>query len=82
MTGGIEPDFRTVSDFRKNNIDSLKEIFHEFNHRISGAVEWGFFSVDGSKIQATNGWMGIQMNILGYLMKWMNMKTMMKYRKN
>lgn len=54
MTGGIEPDFRTVSDFRKNNIDSLKEIFHEFNHRISGAVEWGFFSVDGSKIQANN----------------------------
>ena len=54
MTGGIEPDFRTVSDFSKNNIDSLKEIFHEFNHRISGAVEWGFFSVDGSKIQANN----------------------------
>lgn len=54
MTSGIEPDFRTVSDFRKNNIDSLKEIFHEFNHRISKAVEWGFSSVDGSKIQANN----------------------------
>ncbi len=54
MTDGIEPDFRTVSDFRKNNIDSLKEIFHEFNHRISKAVEWGFSSVDGSKIQANN----------------------------
>lgn len=40
--GGEEPDFRTVSDFRKDNIDSLKEIFHEFNRRISGAVEWGF----------------------------------------
>lgn len=54
MTGGVEPDFRTIADFRKNNIDSLKEIFHEFNRKISGAVEWGFSSVDGTKIQANN----------------------------
>lgn len=54
MTGGAEPDFRTISDFRKENIDSLKKIFHEFNLRIAGAVEWGFSSVDGSKIQACN----------------------------
>lgn len=27
MLGGVEPDFRTISDFRKDNIDSLKEIF-------------------------------------------------------
>lgn len=54
MLGGVEPDFRTISDFRKSNIDSLKEIFHEFNRRLSGAVEWGFCSVDGSKIQANN----------------------------
>ena len=38
MTGGVEPDFRTISDFRKDNIDSLKEIFHEFNRRIP--VRW------------------------------------------
>lgn len=54
MTGGVEPDFRTIADFRKKNIDSLKEIFYEFNRRISGAVEWGFSSVDGTKIQANN----------------------------
>lgn len=48
MIGGVELDFRTIADFRKNNIDSLKEIFHEFNRRISGAVEWGFSSVDGT----------------------------------
>ena len=54
MLGGVEPDFRTISDFRKDNIDSLKEICHEFNRRISGAVEWGFSSVDGTKIQASN----------------------------
>ena len=37
MLEGVEPDFRTISDFRKNNVDSLKEIFHEFNRRLSGA---------------------------------------------
>lgn len=54
MMGGVKPDFRTISDFRKDNIDSLKKIFHEFNQRISGAVEWGFSSVDGSKFLANN----------------------------
>ncbi len=49
MTGGIEPDFRTISEFRKNNIDSLKKIFYEFNKRMSGAVERGFTSVAVSK---------------------------------
>lgn len=55
MVGGVEPDFRTISDFRKDNIDSMKKIFHEFNRRISSAIEWGFTSVDGSKFQACNG---------------------------
>ena len=54
LMGGAKPDFRTISDFRKDNIDSLKKIFHEFNRRLSGAVEWGFSSVDGSKFQANN----------------------------
>lgn len=54
LVGGIEPDFRTISDFRKDNIDSMKEIFHEFNRRMSGAVEWGFTSIDGSKISTNN----------------------------
>ncbi len=54
MLGGVEPDFRTISDFRKNNIDSLKKIFYEFNKRLSGAVEWGFTSIDGSKFNANN----------------------------
>lgn len=54
LMGGARPDFRTISDFRKDNIDSLKKLFHEFNRRLSGAVEWGFSSVDGSKFQANN----------------------------
>lgn len=54
MLGGVEPDFRTISDFRKDNISSLKKVFHEFNRRLSGAIEWGFTSVDGSKFAANN----------------------------
>lgn len=33
MLGGVEPDFHTISDILKDNIGSLKEIFHEFNSR-------------------------------------------------
>jgi len=54
LMNGLEPDFRTISDFRKENIKSMKKVFHEFNRRISGAVQWGFTSVDGSKFQASN----------------------------
>jgi len=39
MMGGVESDFHTISDFRKDNINSLKEIFYGFNQRISGAVK-------------------------------------------
>lgn len=76
MTGGVEPDFRTISDFRKNNIESLKQIFHEFNRRISGAVEWGFSSVDGSKILASNSKdSNFTKNKLDDRMKWLNDHT-------
>lgn len=51
---GVTPDFRTISDFRKNNIKSLKLILHEFNRRIAAGVEFGYVSIDGSKIKANN----------------------------
>jgi len=54
LVSGVEPDFRTVSDFRKGHAGSLREVFHEFNRRLSGAVSWGFCSVDGSKFAASN----------------------------
>ena len=54
MMGGAEPDFRTISDFRKDNIATMKKIFYEFNSRLSGKVEWGFSSIDGTKIAACN----------------------------
>ena len=76
MTGGVEPDFRTISDFRKNNIESLKQIFHEFNRRISREVEWGFSSVDGSKILASNSKdSNFTKNKLDDRIKWLNGHT-------
>lgn len=54
LVSGVEPDFRTVSDFRKDHAESLKDVFHAFNERLSGAVSWGFCSVDGSKFLASN----------------------------
>lgn len=76
MLGGVEPDFRTISDFRKDNIDSLKDIFHKFNRRISGAVEWGFSSVDGSKFLANNSKdSNFTKNKLDDRIKWLNAHT-------
>lgn len=73
LMGGVEPDFRTISDFRKDNIDSLKKIFHEFNKRLAGAVEWGFSSVDGSKFNACNSKNNnFTKNKLDDRIKWLN----------
>ena len=51
---GLEPDFRTISDFRKDNIEHLKKVFHEFNRRLIITLETGFYAIDGTKIQASN----------------------------
>jgi len=76
LIGGVEPDFRTISDFRKNNIDCIKSIFHEFNRRISGAVEWGFASIDGSKFIANNSKdNNFTKNKLDDRIKWLNGHT-------
>lgn len=76
MLGGVEPDFCTISDFRKDNIDSLKEIFHEFNRRLSGAVEWGFSSIDGSKFLVNNSKdSNFTKNKLDDRIKWLNAHT-------
>lgn len=73
MLGGAEPDFRTIADFRKDNIDSLKKIFNEFNKRLTGAVEWGFTSIDGSKFAACNSKNNnFTKNKLDDRVKWLN----------
>ncbi len=76
MTGGIEPDHRTIADFRKENIDCLKKIFREFSKRLSGAVEWGFTSADGSKFAACNSRNNnFTKNKLDDRIKWLNGHT-------
>lgn len=73
MLGGVEPDFRTIADFRKDNIDSLKKIFNEFNKRLTGTVEWGFTSIDGSKFAACNSKNNnFTKNKLDDRIKWLN----------
>ena len=54
LMSGLEPDFRTISDFRKDNAKCLKKVFHEFNRKLAGVFTKGFVSVDGSKFQANN----------------------------
>ena len=53
MLGEMEPDFRTISDFRKDNVDALKEVYLNFTKRFMDLMT-GFFSVDGSKFVADN----------------------------
>ena len=73
LTGGVEPDFRTIADFRKDNADSLKKIFRAFNKRIAGAVDWGFTSIDGSKFTACNSKNNnFTKNKLDDRIKWLN----------
>ena len=76
LMGGAEPDFRTISDFRKDNIESMKGIFHEFNRRLSMTVEWGFTSIDGSKFLANNSKdSNFTKNKLDDRIKWLNAHT-------
>lgn len=51
---GMEPDFRTISNFRKDNIECMKKVFYAFNAKLFTILAKGFSSVDGSKFQACN----------------------------
>ena len=52
----IEPDFRSISDFRKENAGSLKKVFVEFNIicKEIGILNIKEVSQDGTKIRAVN----------------------------
>lgn len=54
LMGGLKPDFRSISDFRKNNIDCMRLLFKEFIKRVTVDEKMGFVSVDGSKFKAWN----------------------------
>lgn len=49
---GMTPDFRVISDFRKDNIDCMKKLYCEFTRRVTVDLETGDVSIDGSKFKA------------------------------
>jgi transposase len=54
LAAGNDPDFRTISDFRKIHIATLQNLFEQVLEMAleSGAVKLGRVSVDGTKIKA------------------------------
>ena len=56
LMGRLEPDFRTISDFRKDNAEAIKKVFKAF---VKMCIEMGLYSTevgvqDGSKFSANN----------------------------
>jgi transposase len=54
LAAGNEPDFRTISDFRKIHLVALEELFEQVLELAleSGSVRLGHVSLDGTKIKA------------------------------
>lgn len=55
LISGIQPKYRVIADFRKDNIDSLKKVFESF---VDFCIELGLYgkeliAVDGTKIEAS-----------------------------
>lgn len=53
----LRPDFRTISEFRKNNINNMKLVFKEFSLLCDSLNLIGkeIVAIDGSKFRANNG---------------------------
>ena len=53
----LSPDFRTISDFRKNNLEPIKKVFREFLDFCKELKLFGgkLIGIDGSKFKASNG---------------------------
>lgn len=51
---GLKPNFRVIADFRKDNIDCMKKLYHEFTRRVTVDQKTGEVSIDGSKFKAWN----------------------------
>ena len=56
LMGKLRPDFRTISDFRKENAKSLKQVFKEFVRLCDKLKLYNkeLIAVDGSKFRAQN----------------------------
>jgi len=54
LAAGNEPDFRTVSDFRKIHLEALRGLFEQVLEMAleAGAVKLGRVSLDGTKVEA------------------------------
>ncbi len=51
---GLTPDFRVIADFRKDNVECMKKLYHEFTRRVTVDIKTGDVSIDGSKFKAWN----------------------------
>lgn len=56
LINGLKPDFKTISDFRKNNKAPIKLTFHKFSMICDelGLIGKEMIAVDGSKFRASN----------------------------
>lgn len=56
LLGKLTPDFRTISDFRKDNAGALKKVFREFTRFCftMKLLSKSYISIDGSKFKAVN----------------------------
>jgi transposase len=54
LAAGNEPDFRTISDFRKIHLEALQSLFEQVLEMAleSGAMKLGRVSLDGTKVKA------------------------------
>ena len=54
LAGLLQPDFRTISDFRKNNLELVKSSFQEVVRfaKDLGMISLGHICIDGTKIKA------------------------------
>lgn len=52
----LTPDFRTISDFRKDNKEAITKVYKEFNKFCMGLKIFSksYISIDGSKFKAVN----------------------------
>src|SRR6202035_4181112 len=56
LTGQLAPDFKTIADFRKDNVKALRQICREFVAlcRMLGLLGEASVAIDGSKFKAVN----------------------------
>jgi len=52
----LTPDFKTIADFRKDNVDSVKNVFKKFVMicREQGLIDSKIIGLDGTKVKAVN----------------------------